>query len=71
MILAYSNILGIYVSIESGFNYIVKKKNLTVEIKSEGVYFMTSIKGWYFWRMMDERESIMPEVLSFYTGHKV
>ena len=26
-----------------------------VEIKSEGEYFMTSIKGRYFWRIMDER----------------
>ena len=26
-----------------------------VEIKSEGEYFMTSIKERYFWRIMDER----------------
>ena len=25
-----------------------------VEIKSEGEYFITSINGWYFWRIMDE-----------------
>ena len=44
---------------------------LDVEIKSKGEYFMTSIKGRYFRRVMDERSSIIPEVPSFYRGHKV
>ena len=30
-------------------------KDSAVEIKSEGEYFMTSIKGRYFRRIMDER----------------
>ena len=32
---------------------------------------MTSMKGWYFRRIMDERVSIMPEVLYFYRCHEV
>ena len=31
-----------------------------VERKSEGEYFMTSIKGRYFWRIMDEARSASP-----------
>ena len=38
-------------------NQTVNNLNLwkpNVEIRSEGEYFMTSIKGWYFRRIMDE-----------------
>ena len=38
-----------------------------VEIKSEGEYFMTSIKGWYFRWILNERSSASPLCRKFHS----